>query len=471
MASAVLTRGAVREISVPEVLACGFRGDIVVPADDRYEVARRVWNAEIDRRPAAILRCKSAADVVAAVRFARTTDLPVAVRSGGHSVAGLSVCDGGIVVDLAAMKGIRVDTARRTVRAQAGVVWGELDRETQLFGLATPGGVVSHTGIAGLSLGGGIGWLMRKYGATIDNIRSIDIVTADAGVLTASDEENAELFWGLRGSGWNFGVATSFEYQLHPVGPVVLAGAMFFRMEDAVQVLRRYRDWIADAPDELTTIVTLRVAPPFATFPESVHGVPTIYVTACFSGDIEAGERCLRPLADFARPIGSTLAPKPFLQHQQFVDPSSPWGWHYYWRSCELPPLTDDIIEILVEHGRRTPGPLCKTNIYHLGGQMSRIPDGATAFYSDRKPSHNASFNAVWTEDHGDPEPLKEWARTFADALGPFHRERTYVNFLTDQAENPIRAAYGPEKYDQLVLLKRKFDPTNFFRLNANVVP
>jgi FAD/FMN-containing dehydrogenase len=448
-----------------------FGGALIGPDDAAYDLARRVWNAEVDRRPALIARCAGVADVVAAVRFAREREVPVSIRGGGHSVAGNAICEGGLVIDLSGMKGIRVDPRGRVAVAQAGALWRDLDRETQVHGLATPGGVVSHTGIAGLTLGGGIGWLMRKFGATIDNLRSADVVTAAGEIVTANQDENPELYWGLRGGGGNFGIVTSFEYDLHPVGPRVLAGSVYYSMDDAIAVLRGYRDWAADAPDEVTSIVSLRLAPPMDYLPPAVHGRPVVYVSVCFCGDIAEGDAVTRPLTTLARPLASTLRPKPFVEHQQMVDAWSPPGWHYYWQSCELPPFTDKMIDIIAEHALRMSAPKAKTNIYHLGGAMARVPDDGTAFYSDRKPSHNASFNAVWADDGTDPEPIRQWARDFCTALGEFHLERTYPNFLVDVEENPIRAAYGPAKYERLVELKRRYDPTNFFRLNANIRP
>ena len=333
-----------------ERLRDSIRGRVIGPDDEGYDAARAIWNGAIDRRPACVARCTGVADVVAAVRFARERGLLVAVRSGGHGVGGHAVCDGGLVIDLSPMKGIRVDPAARTARAEAGVLWGELDRETQLHGLATVGGIVTHTGIAGLTLGGGIGWLMRKYGATVDNLFSVDLVTAEGELLTASGEENPELFWGIRGGGGNFGVVTSFEYRLHPVGPTVLAGPIFHPLDDAREVLAFYREFIATAPDELTTIFELSVAPPLPFLPEDVHGKPIVMVGACHAGTPQDGIDVVRPLKEFGTPIVDLLEPKPYLALQSMFDPSVPHGWHRYWKSVELPPLTDDAIDTLVEH-------------------------------------------------------------------------------------------------------------------------
>ena len=293
------------------------------------------------------------ADVIAAVRFARASGLAVAVRGGGHSFPGLSLCDGGIVIDLAPMKGIRVDPRAGTARAQAGVLLGELDRETQQFGLAVPSGIVTHTGLSGLTLGGGIGWIMRKHGLSIDQLLSVDLVTAEGELLTASEEENPELFWGVRGGGGNFGIVTEFEFRTVPLGPTVLAGPIFWAMEDSPEVLRFYRDWIAQAPDELTTIVVHRKAPPLPIVPPELHGKLVVSVISCYAGSVEEGERVMAPLKAFGSPVLDACAPKPYLAHQAMFDPAFPPGWWYYFRACDVAELTDEIIDITVEHSMR----------------------------------------------------------------------------------------------------------------------
>ena len=322
----------------------------------------------------------------------------MAVRSGGHGVGGHALCDGGLVIDLSPMKGIRVDPAARTARAEAGVLWGELDRETQLHGLATVGGIVTHTGIAGLTLGGGIGWLTRKHGATVDNLLSVDLVTAEGELLTASGDENPDLFWGIRGGGGNFGVVTSFEYRLHPVGPIVLAGPIFHPFEDAREVLAFYREFIATAPDELTTIFELSVAPPLPFLPEDVHGKPIVMVGACYAGAPEDGIEVVRPLKEFGNPIADLLEPKPYTALQSMFDPFVPHGWHRYWKSVELPPLTDDAIDTLVEHASAPTSPKSYCIVFQLGGALARVGEDETAF-SQRDAAHNVNINAVWTED------------------------------------------------------------------------
>jgi FAD/FMN-containing dehydrogenase len=447
-----------------------FPGELLLPASPGYDAARRIWNGSIDRRPACIARCTGVADVVAAVRFAGERDLVVAVRSGGHGVGGQALCDDGLVIDLSPMKGIQVDPAARTARAQAGVLWGELDRETQLHGLATVGGIVTHTGIAGLTLGGGIGWLMRKYGATVDNLLSVDLVTADGELVTASESLNPDLFWGVRGGGGNFGVVTSFEYRLHPVGPTVLAGPIFHLLEDAREVLRFYRDFAAAAPDELTTIFELSVAQPLPFLPAEVHGKPIVMVGACYAGATNEGLEVVRPLKEFGNPIADLLEPKPYRALQSMFDPFVPHGWHRYWKSVELPPLTDQAIDTLVEHASAQTSPQSYCIVFQLGGALSRVGPEDTAF-SQRDAAYNVNINAVWLEDDPEPERHIAWARDFFDALQPNASGRVYVNFLGDEGQDRVRAAYGERNYQRLARLKRAYDPTNFFRLNQNILP
>jgi FAD/FMN-containing dehydrogenase len=453
-----------------ERLRSSIRGPVISPDDEDYDAARMIWNGAIDRQPACIVRCTGVADVVAAVRFARERDLQVAVRAGGHGVAGHALCDGGLVIDLSPMKGISVDPVAHTARAEAGVLWGELDRETQLFGLATVGGIVTHTGIAGLTLGGGLGWLMRKFGATVDNLVSADVVTAEGELVRASEEANPELFWGIRGGGGNFGVVTSFEYRLHPVGPVVLAGPIFHPLADAPDVLRFYREFIADAPDELTTIFDLSVPPPLPSLPEEVHGRPVVMVGACYAGSPDEGAEVARPLKQFGRPLVDLLEPKPYTTLQSMFDPVVPHGWHRYWKSVELPPLTDGAIETLVEHASALTSPKSYCIVFQLGGALGRVAESDTAF-SQRGAAHNVNINAVWTEDDPDADRHIGWARGFFDAMQPHAGDHVYVNFLGDEGADRVRQAYGAANYQRLVRLKRAYDPTNLFRLNQNIAP
>src|SRR5262249_32938499 len=386
------------ETIASDELGGSFGGELLLPTSPGYDTARRIWNGAIDRHPACIALCTGLAEVVAAVRFARERDLMVAVRSGGHGVAGHAVCDGGLVIDLSPMKGISVDPQARTARAQAGVLWGELDRETQLHGLATVGGIVTHTGIAGLTLGGGIGWLARKYGATVDTLLSVDLVTADGDLVTASADANAELFWGVRGGGGNFGIVTSFEYRLHPVGPIVLAGPVFHLLEDAPDVLRFYREFAAAAPDELTTIFELSVAQPLPFLPAEVHGKPIVMVGACYAGSPQDGVDIVRPLREFGNPIADLLEPKPYVALQSMFDPFVPHGLHRYWKSVELPALTDGAIDSLVEHASAQTSPKSYCIVFQLGGALDRIGAEETA-YGQRHAGYNVNVNAVWTGD------------------------------------------------------------------------
>jgi FAD/FMN-containing dehydrogenase len=449
-------------------LEASFGGEIVRPDGSSYEEHRRVWNGSIDRHPALIARCAGVADVIAAVNFGRQTGLPVAVRGGGHSFPGLSTCDGGLLIDLGPMKGIRVDPGGRTVRAQAGVLLGELDRETQPFGLAVPAGIVTSTGLAGLTLGGGIGWLMRKFGLTIDQLLSVDLVTAEGEYVKASEDENADLFWGVRGGGGNFGIVTEFEFRLHPLGPTVVAGPVFWPMEESPQVLRFYRDWVAEAPDELMTIVVHRKAPPLPFVPPELHGKLVVGVVCCYSGPVEEGEKVVRPVKDFGSPVLDLCVPKPFLVHQAMFDPSFPKGWWYYFRACDVVELTDDVIDVTVDHALRIGSPLTAFPIWQMGGAVARVADDETAFHG-RTAGFAFNINAATeTEEGFDRE--REWVRSFWSALAPY-QTTVYMNFLMDEGEERVRQAYGAEKYDRLKALKRRYDPDNFFRINQNIRP
>jgi FAD/FMN-containing dehydrogenase len=445
-----------------------FRGQLVRPGNPTYDEHRRIWNGSIDRFPALIARCAGVADVIAAVRFARDTGLVVAVRGGGHSFPGQSLCDGGIVIDLGPMKGIRVDPEARTGRAQAGVLLGELDRETQAFGLAVPAGIVTHTGLAGLTLGGGIGWLMRKYGLTIDQLLAVDLVTADGEFVKASETENSDLFWGVRGGGGNFGIVTDFGFRLNPVGPTVLAGPILWPMEDSPDVLRFYRDWITDVPEELTTIVVHRHTPPLPVIPAELHGRPIVTVICCYAGPVEEGERVVRPMKEFGSPLLDLCTPKPFLSHQAMFDPSFPSGWWYYFRSVDLASLTDEVIDIVAANALKMKSRLTAFPIFQLGGAIQSVSEEETAF-NGRAAGHTININATTESAEGFDEE-REWSRNFWSELQPYHTS-VYVNFLMEEGEERIRQAYGTEKYDRLKALKRKYDPDNFFRLNQNIPP
>jgi len=435
----------------------------------RYDEARKVWNGMIDRRPALIAQCTGVADVRSSVKFAREHDLGVAVRGGGHNVAGTAVCDDGMVIDLSLMKGMRVDSRRCTAQAQPGLLWGEFDRETQTFGLACPGGIVTHTGIAGLTLGGGFGWLQRKYGLTCDNLLSADVVTADGQFLTISDTEHPDLFWGIRGGGGNFGIVTSFEYRLHPVGPQVLAGVLVHPAESAREVLQFYRDYISEVPDELSVFVAMRKAPPAPWMPENIHGSPVVILAVCYAGpSMEEGELILRPLRAFGEPLVDLIRPTAYTAHQGFFDASVHHGLHYYWKSHYMPSLTDDAIEVLATTAWNMRSPGSYSLLFQLGGAIGKVNEGDTAF-SGRAARHAITLDGVWSDAEGPDDT--EWVRDYLAALQPFSTGGVYVNFLGDEGRDRVKASYGAEKYDRLVALKNKYDPTNFFRLNQNIEP
>lgn len=451
-----------------EIDAAAFRGEVLGPADPGYDEHRRIWNGSFDRRPAAIVRCAGVADVIAAVKAARATGLPPAVRSGGHSFPGHSVADDALMIDLSPMKGVRVDPERRTARVQAGVLLGELDRETQAFGLAVPAGIVTHTGVAGLTLGGGIGWIMRKHGLSIDQLVSVDLVTADGEFVQASADENADLFWGVRGGGGNFGIVTEFEFRCVPLGTHVLAGPLIWPMEKSGEVLRFYREWVADAPDELMTIVIHRIAPPLPFIPAELHGRHVVMVICCWAGDVEAGEEFVRPLRRFSSPAADLCTVKPFLEHQAMFDPAFPPGRWYYFKSCDVAELTDEIVDITVERSLRIASPFTSFPIWQLGGAVARVGEDETAFTGRTGGFTYNIGGATETAEGFDEE--REWVRSFWSALEPWHLG-VYVNFLGDEGSDRVRAAYGAAKYDRLRALKRKYDPDNIFRLNQNISP
>jgi FAD/FMN-containing dehydrogenase len=459
-----------REIGATAVagLRAALMGQVIAPGDDGYDEHRRVWNGSIDRHPALIVRCAGVDDVRAAVRFGHDHRLPIAVRSGGHSFPGLSTCDDALLIDLRRMSRVRVDPDARVAGAQAGVLLGELDAATQDYGLAVPAGIVSHTGLAGLTLGGGIGWIQRRYGLTVDSLLSADVVTADGEFVHASRDENPDLFWGLRGGGGNFGVVTDFRFRLHPLGPQVMAGATFWPMDQAAAVLRRYRDWIAGCPDELMTLVVQRLAPPLPVVPPELIGRPVVAVVACYAGDITDGERVLRPMRTFGAPVLDLFAPKPFVTHQQMFDPSFRHGCWYYVRSCDVAELTDDVLDVVAEHGRRITSPLSSIALWQMGGAVARVGDDETAF-SGRGAAFTFNINGNTATADGFEEQ-RQWARDYWTALAPFHTS-VYVNFLMEEGDTRVRQAYGDAKFARLRALKRTYDPANVFRLNQNIRP
>jgi FAD/FMN-containing dehydrogenase len=446
-----------------EKFKAGLRGELLRPGDSGYDDARKIWNGMIDKRPALIARCAGVADVIHSVNFAQANNLVVAVRGGGHNVAGNAVCDGGLVIDLSRMKSVRVDPARRTARAEPGVTWREFDHATQTFGLATTGGQISTAGIAGLTLGGGWGYLARKHGLSCDNLLSVDIVTADGRFLTASASENADLFWGLRGGGGNFGVVTSFEYQLHPVGPV-FAGIVAYPIQTAKTVLELFREVTSTAPEELAFDIVLITLP---------DGTPIVGMNICYNGPIAVGEKVVRPLRSAGSPVLDQVGPIPYTAAQQLLDTFYPSGLRSYWKSSFLKEISDGTLETMVAYCGRRPTPICHGIIEHqLGGAVRRADREATAF-AHRDVEYSFTSLGVCA-DPGDAEKCVRWAREFWAAMQPYSTGGVYVNYLGQEAdEGPerIKAAYGPERYARLVALKNKYDPTNLFRLNQNIKP
>ena len=448
--------------------ATRFRGALLRPGEEGYEEARRVWNGAIDRRPALIARCAGADDVLEAVRFARERDLAVSVRGGGHAVAGHAVVDGGLMIDLSLMKAVRVDPAARVARAAGGVLLGELDRATQRFGLAAPSGIVSHTGIGGLTLGGGLGHLMRKHGLTVDNLLAVDLVTADGDRLRVDADAEPELFWGLRGGGGNFGVVTAFEYRLHPVGPMVLGGPIFWPLADAPEVLRFLRDFAPQAPDELGMAFFARLAPPGPLVPPEQYGRPVLGVVPVWAGDPAEGRRAVAPLRRIGRPIADNLRPLPYLFLQSMVDGGKEHGMHWYWRSQRLPGLADDVVDAICGLTDAITSPLSYTAGFAMGGAAGRVDPDATAV-GERGDGFEISIVAGWPPPDPGGGRHVGWVRRGWTDLHP-HSTGVYSHFLSDEGAAGVRAAYGG-RLARLTALKDRYDPTNFFRMNANIPP
>ena len=450
---------AILEEATVQKFADSLRGPLLGPGEDGYDGARKVWNGMIDRRPALIARCAGVADVVAAVRFARTHELLVSVRGGGHNITGNAVCEGGLMIDLSRMKSVRVDPARRTARAEAGLTWGEYNHETQAFGLASTGGVVSTTGIARLTLGGGLGWLMGKHGLSCDNLLSADLVTADGQFLTASADQHPDLFWALRGGGGNFGVVTSFEYRVHPVD-AVLAGMVLHPMAKAREVLRFYRDFARNCPDEALAAAALMTSP---------EGAPVVAIIVSYIGDIVAGEAVVAPLRKFGSPLLDTIAPTSYVQLNTLFDAAVPYGGvQRYWKSSFLKQLGDDLIEILIERSAKMLSPMSMVLFFHLHGAAARVDRNATAF-GLRDDQWDYDVISQWTDPDESADHV-QWTREFWTAVEPFATGEVYVNHLDSEEATRIRAAYS-QGYERLVALKNKYDPTNLFRLNQNIKP
>lgn len=454
--------------SVLTSLSSAFSGDVLTPSSPNYDEARSIWNAMIDKRPSLIARCTNTADIVRAVQFAKSHNLLVAVRGGGHNIAGNATCDGGMVIDLSHMQAVHVDPAARTATAEPGVTLGVFDAATQAHGLATPVGINSTTGIAGLTLGGGFGWISRKYGLTIDNLISAEVVTANGEVVTASETENSDLFWGIRGGGGNFGVISKFTYRLHPVGPEVCSGLIVHPIADAKKLLAFYREFSKTQPDEVTVWVVLRKAPPLPFLPEEWHGKEILAFACVCAGDMAAGEAALKPLRDFGNPIADVIGPHRFVGFQQALDPLLTPGARNYWKSNDFNELSDGLIDVLIDSAGRLPDPQSEIAIAQMGGATSRVAADATA-YRDRNVKFIMNVHGRWADPGKDAECVA-WARGLCDATTPYATGGVYVNFLTAEEGGRVKQAYG-NSYDKLVALKRKYDPTNLFRLNQNIKP
>jgi FAD/FMN-containing dehydrogenase len=445
-----------------------IRGRVAVAGSDDYEQARTLWNGMIDRHPAVVVRCAGASDVLTAIRFARENDLALAVRGGGHNIAGNAVCDGGLEIDLSLMKSVRIDPARRIARVEPGVTLGEFDREAQAFGLATPLGINSTTGVAGLTLGGGFGWLSRALGLTIDNLLSVDVATAAGELITASETENADLFWGVRGGGGNFGVVTSFEFKLHPIGPMVLAGLVIHPLDAAKEVLRFKSEFVQKAPDEFVCWFVLRQAPPLPFLAPEWHGKEILALAMCYCGDIAEGERIAKPLREFGKPIADIVQPMPYSAWQTVLDPLLTPGARNYWKSHDFAKLSDGLFDVLVDFARRIPDPQTEIACAQLGGAVSRVPRTATA-YNHRDGQYVMNLHGRWSDPAKD-EACIAWARGLWQAAAPFATGSVYVNFMTQEEGGRVRDAYG-ENFERLVALKNKYDPKNVFGVNQNIKP
>jgi FAD/FMN-containing dehydrogenase len=446
------------------------RGEIFTPADEGYQEAARIWNgAHNGRTPALVVRCSGAADVAAAVGFARSNHLTIAVRGGGHSVAGFSTCDGGIVIDLSQLNTVRVDPAARRATVGGGAVWADVDHETQAHCLGTTGGLISSTGVGGFTLGGGIGWTMRKFGLACDNLVGADIVTADGHVVHASVTENPDLLWGLRGGGGNFGIVTQFEFALESLGPMVYAGPIFYAADASRDLLRVFRDWAGDAPDDITALVNLTTAPPLPVIPEEWHGKKVAAFVATSIGPLAEGDELVRPFREVAEPIADLLGPMPYGVIQTLLDPLWAKGIHSYFKATNLARLDDELVDRLAEIHLESPGPQCEIHVHQMGGAIARVPEGATAFAERSMPFVLNAVTGWHDPDEATAAAHTEWSRTVIDAASDASTGRAYVNFLGDTDAG--RSSYGDETYARLVALKNEYDPTNVFRLNQNIEP
>ena len=445
-----------------------FQGQLIRPDDVGYDEARRLWNGAIDRRPALIARCANADDAAVALAYARDAGLPVAVRGGGHNVSGSALVDDGVVIDFSAMRGVTVDPVAQRARVQPGARWGDVDAATQEHGLATPAGIVSDTGVAGLTVGGGFGWLSRRWGLTSDNLLSAQMLLADGSRVRVSADESPDLFWAIQGGGGNFGIVTEFEFALHDLGTEVLAGPLLYSADRAHEVLHAYREFVAGAPDELSVYAQLRIAPDFDWVPPELRGTNVVVLIPCHSGDLDEGERLLEPLRALG-PAADLVKRKPYTAHQSMFDAGVPRGWGYYWKSHYLPPLTDDAIDVMVRLGWQMSSPTAFSLVFHLGGAIAHRAAASSAA-SGRDAAHAMNINASWPEG-GPDHPVIGWCREYATAMEPHATGGVYVNFLhNDEGEARVRAAYGAN-YDRLAKVKATYDPDNVFHSNQNIRP
>lgn len=451
-----------------ENLRASTRGDIILPGDNGYDQSRAVWNAMVDKHPAVISRCKGTGDVIASVNFSRDNNLLLSVRGKGHNIAGNSVCNDGVMIDLSGMDYVHIDPYRRRAYVSPGASLADFDQEAQAFGLATPVGINSTTGISGLTLGGGFGWLTRKYGMTIDNLVSAEVITADGQLVRASAEENPELFWAIRGGGGNFGIVTMFEFQLHPVGPEILAGLIVFPFKEAEQVVQSYREYVKDIPEEMSLWLVGRKCPPLPFLPEAVHGREVIILPVFYAGDADKGMKLVEPVRDFGRPYGEHIVPVSYTQWQQAFDPLLAPGYRNYWKSHNFTEISDGVIEILKKYIEQLPSDHCEIFIGLISGKANTVPANDTA-YNHRDARFVLNVHGRW-DDPADDDKCIRWARDFFEESAPFASGGVYVNFITEDESQRIKQAYG-SNYERLVEVKRKYDPGNLFRVNFNIDP
>ena len=451
-----------------EQLQSKIKGQLVLPSDPAYDEARTIWNAMIDRRPSVIVQIAEADDVSPAIAFARENGIDISIRGAGHNIAGNSLSDNGLVIDFSKMKDVRVDTGKRRAYVEPGATLGDFDKAVQAHGLATPVGINSTTGIAGLTLGGGFGWLTRKYGMTIDNLVSADVITADGIKLRASENENADLFWAIRGGGGNFGIVVQFEFKLYPVGPEILAGLIVFPLEQAKQVLTKYREYVESIPEELNVWVILRKAPPLPFLPENVHGKEVVVLAVFYAGDVAEGEKLIEPLRSFGDPYGIHIGAQPYVDWQQAFDPLLTPGSRNYWKSHNFTSLNDDALDSMIEYAGKLPSPQCEIFIGLISGAANRVAPDAMA-YGSRDAKFVLNVHGRW-EEAGDDETCIAWAREFFKASAPYASAGAYVNFMTEEEGDRVAAAYG-SNYERLVQAKKKYDPENVFHLNQNIKP